>query len=35
MVIFGGMGRLYGAIIGAMAYLTLESCSPTIRSTGR
>jgi branched-chain amino acid transport system permease protein len=24
MVIFGGMGRLYGAIIGAMAYLTLE-----------
>jgi branched-chain amino acid transport system permease protein len=24
MVIFGGMGRLYGAIIGAMAYLTIE-----------
>jgi branched-chain amino acid transport system permease protein len=24
MVIFGGMGRLYGAIIGAIAYLTLE-----------
>src|SRR5580704_3828351 len=24
MVIFGGMGRLYGAIIGAMAYLALE-----------
>src|SRR5580700_6891705 len=24
MVIFGGAGRLYGAIIGAMAYLTLE-----------
>jgi branched-chain amino acid transport system permease protein len=24
MVIFGGMGRLYGAIIGAMAFLALE-----------
>jgi len=24
MVIFGGMGRLYGAIIGAMAYLAIE-----------
>jgi branched-chain amino acid transport system permease protein len=24
MVIFGGMGRLYGAIIGAMAYLVVE-----------
>jgi len=24
MVIFGGMGRLYGAVIGAMAYLTIE-----------
>jgi branched-chain amino acid transport system permease protein len=24
MVIFGGRGRLYGAIIGAMAYLTIE-----------
>jgi len=24
MVIFGGMGRLYGAIIGAAAYLTIE-----------
>ncbi len=24
IVIFGGMGRLYGAIIGAMAYLALE-----------
>jgi branched-chain amino acid transport system permease protein len=24
MVIFGGMGRLYGAVIGALAYLLLE-----------
>ena len=24
MVIFGGMGRLYGAVVGAMAYLTIE-----------
>jgi branched-chain amino acid transport system permease protein len=24
MVIFGGMGRLYGAVVGALAYLLLE-----------
>jgi branched-chain amino acid transport system permease protein len=24
MVIFGGLGRLYGAVIGALAYLLLE-----------